>query len=115
MRFRDPHTESPVEKSVGSNPTPGPTMGSGFPWLDWQIRRAETGGQRFSFSFPCLGRIPLPPFPNNFHEGSFTFLGETVRFVHVLAGFFGQNWGLRGAFWSRAGLLAGARELSDGS
>src|SRR5207244_12640042 len=90
-------------------------MGSGFPWLDWQIRRAETGGQRFSFSFPCLGRIPLPPFPNNFHEGSFTFLGETVRFVHVLAGFFGQNWGLRGAFWSRAGLLAGARELSAGS
>src|SRR6266550_364843 len=32
------------------------------------------------------GHTPTP-FPNEFHEGSLTFLGETDRFVRVRAGF----------------------------
>src|SRR5437879_13725171 len=31
----------------------------------------------------CPRRIPLPPSSNEFHEGSLTFLGQTVCFVPV--------------------------------
>jgi hypothetical protein len=63
-----------------------------------------------SFFFAFLGRVPLPPSPNKFQEGSLTFLGEVDRFVHVLAGFLIKT-GVRGAFYvSKTSLLARAPE-----
>src|SRR5437667_4948011 len=46
-------------------------------------RRLLTASGTFAGFFPLVTGIPLPPSPNEFHEGEFTFLGETDRFVHV--------------------------------
>src|SRR5207245_10657013 len=50
-------------------------------------RRGLIGASRllgtFTGFFSLVTGIPLPASPNRFHEGSLTFLGQTVCFVHV--------------------------------
>src|SRR5207244_10617715 len=49
-------------------------------------RRGLVGASRLLETprfFPACNGYTLPRSPNEFHEGSLTFLGETDRFVHV--------------------------------
>src|SRR5436853_5575651 len=46
-------------------------------------RRHLTAFGAFAGFFLLVAGIPLPPSPNEFHEGSFVFLGETDHFVRV--------------------------------
>jgi len=57
--------------------------------------------------------MPLPPFANRFHEGSFAFLGETVRLVHVLSGIFDQSWRCRRPLLAMFLVNTGKRVDSD--
>src|SRR5438105_10492802 len=59
--------------------------------------RLLTASGTFAGFFSLVTGIPLPPFPNKFHEGRFTFLGQTVCFVRVWAQFLIRA-GL-GIFW----------------
>src|SRR5205807_9448448 len=53
-----------------------------------RTRRHLMASGTFTGFFSLVTGITLPPSPNRFHEGSLTFLGQTVCFVHVCAQFF---------------------------
>src|SRR5438876_389485 len=48
-----------------------------------RTRRRLTASGTFAGIFSLVTGIALPPSPNKFHEGRFTFLGQTVCFVRM--------------------------------